>query len=96
VGETVNNIDWTSAKTPAYIFMIMIISFVVVMVPYTIFYDYVATVFYGIAIANGGDVALFNMIVFYWKFVIPFMFVIGMIIYAIVNSMRTPQEEMYG
>jgi hypothetical protein len=66
------------------------------MVPYTIFYDYVATVFYNIAIQNGGDVSLFNMIVFYWKVVIPFMFVIGMIIYAITNSMRTPQEEMYG
>jgi multisubunit Na+/H+ antiporter MnhB subunit len=84
-------IDWTGAKTPAYIFVMVLLTLVVVMLPYVIFNDYVTQVFYNIAVSNGGDVDLFNMIVAYWQYYFIFGFVISLMMWAITNSMRSDE-----
>jgi hypothetical protein len=86
-------IDMTSGRTPAYIFTVMLITIVVVMFPYIIFNDYVTSVFYTIAVNNGGDPALFNLIVSYWTTYYIVAFIFSLVIWAVVNSMR-PEEMM--
>ena len=90
-----NKMDWTSAKTPAYILVVILVSIIVVFLPYSILYDYVETIFYNMAIANGGDVSLWNLITFYWRVVIPFMFVVSLILYSIAASMRKDEDDLY-
>jgi len=84
-------IDWVDGKTPAYIFVMILLTIVVVMLPYIIFNDYVTQIFYNIAISNGGDPDLFKMIVAYWQYYFIFAFVISLMIWAVVQSMR-PEE----
>jgi hypothetical protein len=84
-------INWEAGKTPAYIFLIMIATIIAVMLPYTILNDYVTQVFYNMAINNGGDPALFNLIRAYWTTFFIIGFTISLVIWAVVNSMRTEE-----
>jgi len=73
--------------SPAYIFISMIVAVAVVMTFYTLFHDFVTSIFYNMAIANGGSESLFDLIVDYWTTYLIIGFVISAIIWAVVNSM---------
>ena len=81
------------AYSPAYILIIMLITIVVVMLIYTLFNDFITTVFYDMAMNFGASetttgIELFDYIVWMWEYFIPIGFVLSLVIWALVNSMR--------
>jgi len=72
----------------AYIFISMIISIGIVMLIYTLFNDYVTSIFYEIGTRNGGKQEIFDFIVQAWQVYFVIAFVVSMILWAIVNAMR--------
>jgi len=73
--------------SPAYIFLSMIVAVAVVMTFYTLFHDFVTTIFYNMGIANGGSESVFDLIVDYWTTYFIIGFVISALIWAVVHSM---------
>lgn len=84
----INKIDFCAGYSPAYIFIAMILTIGVVMIMYTLFNDFVTSVFYNMAISNGGDEELFGLMVDYWETYFIIAFVLSMVLWAIVNAMR--------
>ena len=81
------------AYSPAYIIILMLITMIIVMLMYTIFNDFITTVFYNMAMGFGvsdstSGIALFDYMVWMWEYFIPIGFVLSLVIWAVVNSMR--------
>ena len=86
------------AYSPAYILIIMILTIGTVMLLDTLFNDYITQIFYNIALQSGASSStagtdLFDYIVWMWQYSFIIVFVISIVIWAIVNSMR---EERMG
>jgi hypothetical protein len=91
VNQLLNKTYRGAAGMAGYMFIIMIVSLGVVMLFYTLYYDIVVTIFYGVAIDNGMPMQKADMfIAFYQYFPIP-MF-ISLITHFLINSQR---EERY-
>ena len=92
------NSPWyEKAYSPAYILIVMILTIGTVMLLYTIFSDFITDIFYNIALNNGASSStagtdLFDYIVWMWQYAFIIVFVIALVIWAIVNSMR--EERM--
>ena len=85
--------DWSKAATPAYVFLVMILTIGVVMLVYTLFYDYVVTIFYDMGMSAGGDASTFGFIREFWRLYIIIGFVVSLVIWAVVSVMR---QDDYG
>jgi len=85
------------AYSPAYILIVMILTIGTVMLLYTLFSDFVTQIFYNIAMNSGASSStagtdMFDYIVWMWEYSLIIVFVISLVIWAIVNSMR--EERM--
>jgi len=85
------------AYSPAYILIVMILTIGTVMLMYTLFNDFITDIFYNIAMNSGASSStagtdLFDYIVWMWEYSFIIVFVVSLIIWAIVNSMR--EERM--
>lgn len=94
MGESVlYRVQWNSGASPAYVFLVLLITLGVVGLVYGIFNDYVTSVFYNMAMVNSGgaDTSVFDLIVDYWTTYYIIGFVISLIAWSIVNATR-PDE----
>ena len=98
ISQRVHNSQWhEKAYSPAYILIIMILTIGTIMLLYTLFNDYITQIFYNIAMQSGASSStagtdLFDYIVWMWEYALVIVFVISIVIWAIVNSMR--EERM--
>lgn len=81
-------IDISQAYSPAYILVIIILSLLAVFLMYSIFNDYITTIFYQMTVDNGGDEQWAMFAVNWWQLYFIIAFVISLIIFVIVNAQR--------
>jgi len=80
--------DISQAYSPAYILVIIILSLLAVFLMYSIFNDYITTIFYQMTVDNGGDEQWAMFAVNWWQLYFIIAFVISLIIFVIVNAQR--------
>lgn len=83
-------IDWERAAGPemiGYTWVAMIMAIAYVMVVYTFLYDMIAVTLYQIALDTGVPEAILDQIIMYLVY-FPAAFLFGLIIWAVVNSIR--------
>lgn len=80
--------DREQAYSPAYILIIIVLTFITIFLLYGIFNDYITTVFYTMVVVNGGDTAWADFAVNWWQYYFIIAFVISLIIFVLVNAQR--------
>lgn len=91
IQQVLNKTYRGAAGMAGYMFVIMIVSLGVVMLIYTLYYDIVVTIFYGVAITSGMPAQKADMFVYFYQY-FPIPMFISLIVWFLVNSMR---EERY-
>jgi len=80
--------DLSQAYSPAYILLIIILTILAVFLLYSIFSDYITSVFFSMVVDNGGDEQWATFANNWWQLYFIVAFVISMIIFVIVNAQR--------
>lgn len=80
--------DFKSGYSPAYLFVILLLSIFVVFLLYGIFHDFIVSMFFRMAIDNGANPDTYNFIVDSWSIYFIIAFIISMIVWVVVNAQR--------